>query len=97
MANNGYRIDLKIGYILTDDAGNIIEDHSDGRHYTRAADPSWRIVGIGKRAHSQCLVTLPAAAYGADIGHGWIHDCDHGTRRMWVGPRSKRAIRVTRL
>lgn len=91
-----YRITLKVGYVLTDDHGNIAEDHSAGRSYVRTPDPSWRILGFTTRAHAHRLITLAEAADGANIGQGWIHDFDHGARRMWAMPRSNRAVRVTR-
>ena len=94
-----YTIHCKAGYATTDEAGNLLEDHV-GRHYVRSnidvAAGTWRILGIGKRAHSAHLVSLADAANGADIGQGWIHDLDHGSHRMWCNPSSRRATRVTR-
>ena len=91
-----YRIECKLGYVITDDAGNITEDHC-GRHYTRVADPSWCIVGFTRRHHSRHMITLAEAANGADFGQGWVHDVDHGTRRMWGMPAYRRAVKVTRI
>lgn len=67
----------------TDDAGRIT-DRTDG---PRGFEYSgrWQIIGIGKRHHSRRLITLAAAANGADIGQGWVHDIDHGYHRMWGG------------
>ena len=90
-----YRITLKVGYVLTDSQGCIIEDHSAGRAYKRSPTEDWRILGISKRHHSREIIPLAAAASGADIGQGWVHDMDHGTHRMWAMPPNRRAIRVT--
>ena len=57
----------------------------------------WRIIGIGTRANSSCLVSLADAANGESIGQGWIHDIDHGTHRLWGMPTTRRAVSVTRL
>lgn len=89
-----YRITCVSGYVLTDDDGNIAEDHV-GRDYVRTPDPSWRIVGFTRRHHSHRIITLAQAAAGTDIGQGWVHDVDHGTRRMWGHPSYRRAVRVT--
>ena len=91
-----YRITCKLGYVITDDNGNIAEDHV-GRDYVRTPDESWRIVGISRRHHSRDLISLATAANGADIGQGWIHDIDHGTRRMWGMPTYRRAVKVERI
>ena len=45
----------------------------------------WRITGFAKRAHSARIVPLAQAVQGADIGHGYICDWDHGTFRRWMG------------
>lgn len=92
----GYRIDCKQGYVLTDEHGNITRD-CVGRDYRRTPDPSWRIAGIATRFNARWLVSLAAAADGANIGQGWIHDVDHGTARMWANPSYRRAVRVTRI
>jgi len=92
----GYRITCKQGYVLTDLAGNIAEDHV-GRDYVRVPANDWRIVGIATRANSQRVISLAAAADGESIGQGWIHDLDHGTRRMWGHPSYRRAIKVERI
>lgn len=90
----GYRITLKSGdYFDTDAAGNIAYD--SGRNYRRdPANGFWQIVGFSTRHNSQYLISLPDAAAGDNIGQGWVHDLDHGTRRMWSHPPGQRAVRV---
>jgi hypothetical protein len=88
-----YRITCKSGYVITDDEGRIMEDHV-GRHYVCAPHDGWRIIGFTRRHHSAQIIGLTAAAHGADIGQGWVHDIDHGTRRMWAMPKDRRAVKV---
>lgn len=92
-----YWISCKDGHVITDDKGNILEDHV-GRHYVRPIpDASWRIVGFARRFNAHSLVTLAEAAEGADLGHGFVHDEDHGTRRVWMQPMGRRVLSVTRI
>ena len=94
----GFRITLKSGYVETDDQGRIVHDYSAGRNYRCEPHDEWRIVGIATRHHSIRVSTLDdCAADPRLIGQGWIHDLDHGTRRMWAMPTSRRAVRVERL
>lgn len=48
----------------------------------------WQIVGLAKRWNARMSITLTDAASGVDFGHGYVHDIDHGTRRIW-GERVK--------
>ncbi len=82
------------GWMYTDLAGNVIRDVDLGRDYQREPTPDWQITGITRRLHSRHAVSLEDAANGADIGHGLIHDIDHGTRRMWASPTGRRAVKV---
>jgi hypothetical protein len=50
----------------------------------------WRILGLAKRHHSRCVLSLEACAAGADFGHGIVHDLDHGTHRSWGMERARR-------
>lgn len=47
--------------------------------------PSWQILGFLTRWNSHRIVTLADALEGASIGHGFVVDLDHGTRRVWGG------------
>lgn len=88
-----YVLTLKNGeqYTLADNGAVI--DRTDG---PRGWDYSgqWLILGFTKRHHSARMVSLAAAAAGADIGQGWVHDLDHGHRRMWAMPTDRRAKAV---
>ncbi len=77
-------------YTLADD-GTIIarSDGPQGWNY----GVGWKILGFGKRVHSNHLVTLSQAANGIDFGQGWVHDLDHGTHRMW-GSAGKRLASI---
>jgi hypothetical protein len=72
--------------------GDVI-DRSDG---PRGWDykGGWRILGITRRYHSAPfrMVSLADAANGADVGHGIVHDLDHGTHRVW-GSRRLASVR----
>lgn len=90
----GYRIRLKDGYVDTDAHGQVIRFSNNGRTYCKRPSATWMILGIGTRHTSRHLVSLSAAAGGASIGQGWVHDRDHGTHRMWAMPTSRRAVSV---
>ena len=88
-----YLIRLKNGSMIeTDVAGRIVYDGTRGMRF--APSDSWRIVGFSTRHNAYRIVTLAEAAAGEPIGQGWVHDVDHGTRRMWAMPRYHRAVRV---
>lgn len=95
---NGYRLTLKHGaYVITDDSKRIVRLIDTSRDYRRMPSDTWYIVGIGRRHNSRDLVSLSAAADGADIGQGWVHDIDHGTHRMWTMPKHQRVMKVERI
>ena len=96
MTGHGYRIICKGGYVLTDAEGNIAEDHL-GRDYVCEPAPDWRIVGFSTRFNAYRLISLAQAADGEPLGQGWVHDVDHGTRRLWGMPKDRRAVRVERI
>ena len=93
----GYRLTLKSGaYVVTRADGSIRYDSE--RHYLREATPDWRIIGIGSRFNSRQLATLAECAdTPTRIGQGWVHDYDHGARRVWCMPKHRRVVRVERL
>jgi hypothetical protein len=91
-----YRITCRQGYILTDANGRIIEDHV-GRHYKCEPHDGWRILGFSRAFSSAPLITLDAAASGAPLGSGYVHDLDHGTHRVWGNPDYRRVVKVERI
>src|SRR5687767_13366987 len=68
----------------------------DGERHMSFDGEHWRIIGFTRRHLGGPLITLDAAVNGADLGQGWIHDLDHGTRRMWGMPKHHRVVRVER-
>lgn len=88
-----YRIRLKsFQYFDVDDAGRVMYDSERG--YRCEPHDGWKILGFSRRHHSYHLVTLEQASTGADLGHGFVHDLDHGTQRMWAHPSDQRATKV---
>lgn len=77
--------------------GSVIYDGDRHMTFERPNGHEWRIVGFSRRHHSRQIISLEDAANGADLGQGWVHDIDHGTRRMWGMPRNRRAVRVERI
>ena len=73
-------------YRLTPDGD--VSHRSDGPAGFAYSD--WRILGFLRRWNSRHLVPLAAAISGADTGHGYVVDCDHGTRRVWGHPPGHR-------
>lgn len=65
-----------------DDNGNVIARTNGPEGWTYS---NWRILGFLRRHNSGTMVSLADALNGADIGHGYVVDCDHGTRRVWMG------------
>lgn len=94
MSKPTYRLHCKAGYFDLAADGTILYDSS--RNY-RSDSGKWRVVGFGTRFNSQFIVPLDAAANGANIGHGFVHDLDHGSHRVWMMPRDRRAVSVERL
>lgn len=71
-----------VTYTLADD-GTVL-DRSDGpRGWNYSGQ--WRVLGFLTRAHSQRMVSFLDALAGAEVGHGFVVDLDHGTRRVWMG------------
>jgi len=73
-------------YSLTPDGD--VSNRSDGPSGFTYSD--WRILGFLRRWNSNRLVPLAAAISGADTGHGYVVDYDHGTRRVWGHPPGHR-------
>lgn len=83
-----YRITLKNGHVYTtDDHGNVISRTDGPRNWPYS---NWRIIGFTTRHNARRIVSLADAVNGAPCGQGWIHDIDHGTRRMWAHPTTQR-------
>jgi hypothetical protein len=91
-----YRLICKRGYFDLAANGEILYDSE--RNYRRPGNDGheWKVIGFGTRHNSNQIITLEAAANGADIGQGWVHDRDHGTHRMWGMPTYRRAVKVVR-
>lgn len=68
-----------------DDGGAVVARSNGPQGWDYSG--KWVILGFGKRYHSRSLVSLQEAVSGEDIGHGIIHDLDHGTHRVWHGER----------
>jgi hypothetical protein len=90
------KMTLKNGavYTLTDEGA--VTDRSDG---PRDWDYSgkWIITGFSTRFNSRAIIPLESVLRGAPVGHGFIHDLDHGTRRMWANPTGRRLARLERV
>lgn len=86
----------RVDYVL-DDEGFVVSrtNGPEGWDYKNG----WRILGFLKRANSglDLMVSLPDAANGADIGHGYVVDWDHGYTRVWMGGKHDRAWMIKRL
>lgn len=90
-----YVMTMKSGaYFVLSSSGGILYD--SGRDCARADDGQWNVVGIGRRWNSRDLYGLDTCAREGKraIGHGFVHDRDHGTRRMWGMPTNRRAVSV---
>jgi hypothetical protein len=81
-------------YFIVAEDGGILFDSA--RQYNRLNDGQWNIVGIGRRWNSRDLYSLEdCAKHGKRvIGHGFVHDRDHGYRRVWMMPRTQRVVSV---
>lgn len=87
------RMTLKNGDVyLLDGFGRVVSrsDGPQGHDYSG----KWRIEGFLRRHNSSTIVTLAEALDGIDIGHGWVVDLDHGTRRVWAHPTGRRCESV---
>lgn len=81
-----------VRYVL-DDVG-AVQSRSDGPEGWNYSG-KWIITGFRTRWNSRMMVPLASALDGADIGHGYVCDLDHGTPRTWFGSpgRAKRVYR----
>lgn len=87
-------------YVMHTKHGTRYELAENGAVLARSDGPAgwdysgrWIITGFTTRHNAHHLVTLAAAADGAEVGQGWVHDLDHGTHRMWGGDRLARISR----
>lgn len=69
----------------------------DGARHMGPFSNDWRITGVAMRSHSRNVSTLDQIADGASVGHGLVHDRDHGTHRTWMMPTGHRAVSVRRV
>ena len=89
-----YKLTLKSGAVYTLDAEGCVTARTEGPQgwdYGR----KWQVLGFATRYNARRIVSLADAADGAEIGQGWVHDLDHGTRRMWGGA-GRRAASIRR-
>jgi hypothetical protein len=95
-------MDTRTRYILTLRSGAKYELDSDGAVLYRTDGPDrswnyggrWRILGLAAQWDHGYTVSLAAAAAGVPFGEGYVHDIDHGTRRVWGHPDDRRAASV---
>ena len=90
MTNAMYKMTLKdySSWYLSEN-GRVLWD---GTRRRGPFSEEWRIIGFTTRHNAHRIISLTDAANGEDIGQGWVHDYDHGTRRMWG--TSRRAVSV---
>lgn len=90
-----YRMWLRNGNVYYLAADGAVLDRTDG---PRGWDYSgkWVILGFKRRHHSRRMISLEEAVAGEDVGQGWVMDLDHGTVRMWGGPRFRKLGRIER-
>lgn len=90
----GYKMRLKDGseWILGPDGGVLY----DGSRHIKFNSPheNWKIAGFSVRHNASRIITLSEAADGASLGQGWVHDFDHGSRRMWGSHSNHRVLSV---
>lgn len=87
----------------------VITLHSGARFYCAAGgriiydgdrnmgpfSEDWSIQGFLRRHNSNRVIPLCQEDIDkTDLGHGWVVDVDHGTRRLWGNPSSRRALKV---
>lgn len=88
---------LKNGHIYTlTDEGDVVDrtDVDAGGRPPRWPYSAWKILGFLRRAHSAQMVPLAEALAGADVGHGFVVDLDHGHTRVWAHPSNRRLARL---
>jgi hypothetical protein len=79
---------LKDGTRYTLAPNGDVLDRSDGPAGFPYSD--WRILGFLPRWNSGRAIPLADALTGADTGHGYVVDLDHGTGRVWASPNGHR-------
>jgi len=90
---NRIALRLKSGDVYTLDLlGNVL--HRTDSDYQGSYSVQWKILGFLRRWNSGVMISLRAALDGGDIGHGYVVDLDHGTRRVWGHPSNWRAVSV---
>lgn len=94
-------ITLKAGarFYCADDGGIIFDGE---RKYASSGSRSWAILGFSRRWNANYMIPLaeiadmPAEEQAKALGHGIVHDLDHGTHRIWGSPSGNRAVKVER-
>jgi hypothetical protein len=70
-----------------DDEGAVVARSNGPKGWNYSG--KWIIRGFLRRWNSSVMVPLDDALDGADIGHGYVVDVDHGTWRVWMGAGSR--------
>lgn len=90
-----------MSYRMITTRGNVYTLADDGRVLACSNGPKgwdysgkWVIVGFTKRHHSRAVLPLDAVLKGGDVGQGWVHDLDHGTRRVWGTERLRSLVKI---
>lgn len=90
------RMELKNGEVYILDLDGQVLQRSDGPQ-GHSYSGQWRIIGFTRRSNAHQIITLQEVLAGENFGQGWIHDVDHGTRRMWGHPTGRRLARLDRI
>ena len=95
MQEASYAVETARATYYLDADGAVIARTNGPRGWSYSG--AWTILGSARRWNSGYIVRLSDAADGADIGHGFVCDLDHGTRRRWGNERAQRVRRATEL
>lgn len=83
-----YKLTTKHGdHFYLEHTGQVIAT-SDRPGYIYSGE--WVILGVTTRHNAHRIISLSELLEGTDPGHGWIHDVDHGTHRVWGHPSDRR-------
>jgi hypothetical protein len=80
-------------YLLTD-SGDVVARSDGPRGWNYSG--KWTILGAVTRWNAHRCVSLAEIVDGADFGHGFIRDLDHGSVRQWGG-HSRRLLSARKI
>lgn len=83
-------------YVIRTSQGNTYNTDDNGAVISRSNGPegwdygqNWVILGTSTRHNAHHVNRLADVAADAGLlGQGWVHDVDHGQRRMWGNERA---------